>query len=448
MIRILRNRTYAALFAAQIVALLGTGLLTVALGLLAYDLAGEAAGAVLGTALAIKMLAYVGLAPVAQALAGHLPRKAVLVGSDVIRALVALALPFVDGVGQVYLLIFVLQAASATFTPAFQAAIPDILPDEADYTRALSLSRLAYDLETLVSPALAALLLSVITYNLLFLGTVAGFVGSAVLVLGAAVPQAGQSTARPFIQRLTRGTRIYLATPRLRGLLALNLAAAAAGAFVIVNTVVMVKAGYGFGDRAVAQALAAFGAGSMLAALALPRLLDRLADRVVMMAAAIAVTVLVLGHAAWLALLGLVPWPGFLAIWALCGLCYAAVLTPSGRLLRISAGAADRPALFAAQFALSHACWLVTYPLAGWAGLHLGMAPAMAILGGLAAAGVLAAGRLWPARDPRDLAHDHPGMAPDHPHLAAHPAQAGRHSHAFAIDDDHPVWPSALHQTR
>ena len=45
-------------------ALIGTGLLTVALGLLAYDLAGPRAGAVLGTAYAIKMIAYVGLAPV------------------------------------------------------------------------------------------------------------------------------------------------------------------------------------------------------------------------------------------------------------------------------------------------------------------------------------------------------------------------------------------------
>ena len=35
--------------------------------------------------------------------------------------------------------------------------------------------------------------------------------------------------------RTTRGLRIYLATPRLRGLLALNLAVAAAGAMVIVN---------------------------------------------------------------------------------------------------------------------------------------------------------------------------------------------------------------------
>ena len=49
----------------QVIALLGTGMATVALGVLAFDLAGANAGAVLGTALAIKMLAYVGVAPAA-----------------------------------------------------------------------------------------------------------------------------------------------------------------------------------------------------------------------------------------------------------------------------------------------------------------------------------------------------------------------------------------------
>ena len=40
MLEVLSDRTYRHLFAAQIIALLGTGLATVALGLLAYDLAG------------------------------------------------------------------------------------------------------------------------------------------------------------------------------------------------------------------------------------------------------------------------------------------------------------------------------------------------------------------------------------------------------------------------
>src|SRR5215217_5401752 len=71
--------------------------------------------------------------------------------------------------------------------------------------------------------------------------------------------------------KTTRGVRIYLKTPRLRGLLALNLSVAAAGAMVIVNTVVIVRALLGRPDDDVAIALGCFGGGSMLAALLLPR---------------------------------------------------------------------------------------------------------------------------------------------------------------------------------
>ena len=248
MLAVLKNRTYRHLFAAQVIALVGTGLMTVALGLLAYELAGADAGAVLGTALAIKMLAYVGIAPIAQAFADRLPRRSLLVTLDLVRAAVALCLPFVTEVWQIYLLIFVLQAASAGFTPTFQAAIPDILPDEEEYTRALSLSRLAYDLESLVSPMLAAALLTIISFHNLFAGTVLGFLVSAALVVSVALPASTPAPRRSIWERTTRGIRLYLATPRLRGLLAISLAVSAAGAMVIVNTVVIVKARFGLGE--------------------------------------------------------------------------------------------------------------------------------------------------------------------------------------------------------
>ncbi len=73
MLDILKDTTYRHLFLAQIIALVGTGLATVALGLLAYDLAGAQAGVVLGTALVIKMTAYIGIAPVAAAFTERLP---------------------------------------------------------------------------------------------------------------------------------------------------------------------------------------------------------------------------------------------------------------------------------------------------------------------------------------------------------------------------------------
>ncbi len=291
MLTVLANRTYRNLLAAQVIALVGTGLATVALGLLAYDIAGADAGAVLGTALAIKMIAYIGIGPIVGAYADRLPRRAFLVAMDMIRAGVALLLPFVDQIWQVYVLIFALQSASAAFTPTFQATIPDVLSDEAEYTRALSLSRLAYDLESLLSPMLAAALLSVISFHWLFGGTAIGFVGSALMVLSVTLPR---SPAKPreggIYARTTRGMRIYLKTPRLRGLLAVNLAAAAASAMVIVNTVVIVRDTFGLGQREVALSLAAYGGGSMLAALALPRLLDRIEGRTVMLGGAVVLT--------------------------------------------------------------------------------------------------------------------------------------------------------------
>ncbi len=435
MLAILADRSYRHLFLAQVVALLGTGLATVALGLLAYDLAGDRAGLVLGIVFTIKMVAYVGIAPIAGAFADRVPRRAMLVALDLVRAGCALALPFVTQVWQVYVLIFLLQSASAAFTPTFQATIPDVLPEEDRYTRALSLSRLAYDLENIVSPALAGLLLAVMSYNALFLGTVAGFLASAALVVSVLLPSPTPAEPRSIHDRTTRGLRIYLATPRLRGLLALNLAAAAGGAMVLVNTVVLVRGELGLGDSALAWTLGAFGAGSMLAALGLPRLLDRVSDRPVMVTGASVLTGVLLVLAGIVTTAGL-SWPLLLAGWLVSGIGYSAVLTPSGRLLRRSAHPEDRPAIFAAQFALSHACWLVTYPLAGVLMTVAGAPAALAGLGLLAALGMASALRLWPAGDPRVLEHRHNDMPLDHPHLAGQRT----HSHTYIIDDYHRTW--------
>jgi hypothetical protein len=65
---------------------------------------------------------------------------------------VAVLLPFVTQVWEVYFLILLLQSASAGFTPTFHATtIPDVLSEKGEYTRALSLSRLACQLESLAS---------------------------------------------------------------------------------------------------------------------------------------------------------------------------------------------------------------------------------------------------------------------------------------------------------
>ncbi|MHA3914968.1 MFS transporter [Halovulum sp. GXIMD14793] len=427
----LHNPIYRRLFAAQILSLAGTGLITVALGLLAYDLAGDRAGLVLGTVLFIKMVAYVGLAPLAQAAAARISRRRFLVSLDLLRAGLVLCLPFVSQIWQIYLLVFLMQAASAAFTPAFQATIPELLPDENTYTKALTLSRLAYEMEALLSPLLAAVLLLVMPFSALFAGTALGFVASAVLILSVTLPQSAPQGGR-FIDRATRGVRIFLATPRLRGLLALNLVAAAASSMVIVNSVVIVQSDLGLGETDLALSLAAYGVGSILAAMALPGLLERVPDRQVMTLGAVIM-------AAGLGAYAVTPpgWAGLLAIWIVLGLGFSMVVTPSGRLLRRSAHHVDLPAVFAAQFALSHLCWLITYPLAGWLGSVWGAGVAAMGLAGMSVPAILLAWLLWPGETSGDLPHDHPDLSPDHPHLQG-PVP---HRHRVIIDDLHRHWP-------
>lgn len=414
MLRALRDRTYRRLYLAQIVALLGTGLATVALGLLAYDIAGAKAGQVLGTALAIKMVAYVFVAPLAAAVVARLPRKAVLVGADLLRLVVAVSLPFVGEVWQIFALIFVLQAASATFTPTFQSLIPDVLPDEERYTAALSLSRLAYDLESVISPMLAAALLLVVSSQTLFFGTAVGFAASAALVVSVLVPHrpepAAGHTEAPFGVRLRRGMVLFVRKPALRPIMALNLAVASAGAFVIVQTVVVVRSVFDMPEQAVAWVLGANGLGSMIAAFTLPRILRTVPERIVMLGGAVALTVAT--ALIPLALAANSPAVGVAAIvglWLIVGLGWSSVETPVGRIIRRSVDRADLPAAFAAQFSLQHACWLITYPLVGWLGA-VGLSGTAYALAGLAALATAAAVNWWP-RAPHTTA---PSTTPPH----------------------------------
>ncbi|MCY3939583.1 MAG: MFS transporter, partial [Gammaproteobacteria bacterium] len=267
-----RYAGFRRLFAAQVIALVGTGLSTVGLQLLAYRLTGGQAAPVLATALSIKMVAYVFLAPICGGLAHRTSRKGILVTSDVIRAGLVLLLPFVTTEWQIYLLIFGIQALSAAFKPVFQAIIPTVLPDQATYTRALSWTRLAYDLETVGSMMLAITLMAAGSgFELLFELNSAAFLISALLIVVTRLPKIApvERTGR-VLDDVTFGVRSYMATPRLRALLVLYFGAAMVSGAVLVNNVDYVRTVLGGADYLVAVTMLAYGAGSMAAALTTP----------------------------------------------------------------------------------------------------------------------------------------------------------------------------------
>lgn len=375
MFKVLANKTYRNLFLAQVIAHGGTGLVTIALALLAYDIAGAGAGRILGIALALKMVAYVIIAPVVGAMTHKFNRKWLLICLDLFRAAMFLFMPFISEPWQIYVFILLINAAAAGFTPTFQALIPDVLTDEADYAKGLSLASATYELENILSPVAAAAALVFLSFHGLFFFTAITYLISATLVFVTLVPKPRpKEREETVLKEITFGVRTYFKRPALRGLLGLYVGVAAAGAIVYVNTVIYVREALGAGESATAMAFAAFGIGSIAVAMVLPRILEGRSLRGLM---SLGPVLLGLGL---LVALGPKTWVMLTVAWALLGAGTSFVQIPTGLLIRQTCTEAERPALFSAQFALSHFCWLFAYPLAGFLGAEISLQGAMAIM--------------------------------------------------------------------
>lgn len=434
----LANPAFRTLFAAQVWSLLAIGLMTVAMSLAAYRIGGAAAaGQILGFLLAVKMVAYVGVAPLAEALFAGRPRKRVMIALDLGRLLLLLPMAFATETWQIALLALAFFAVSAGFTPLFQSVIPDVLPDQAVYSRALVWSRIAYTLESVLSPVIAGMALRMIAAEYLFWVAALCFTGSVVaLMVTHFPPEAADRRKGPFPRRMLNGLHIYRKTPRLRGLFMLNFALSLSMAWVLVNSVVLAAARLGDAERHFPVLMTFYGLGAVIGAILVPHLIQRLDDRRVMLAGTLLHALLGVGIVMPLG------YAGYMALWAGLAVAASLVLTPGGLVLARSARPADRPSVFAAQFSLSHAGWLVAYPLAGKMAVWAGLEPALLILSALTVAMAAVAAWIWPAADPLEREHEHPELHDRHPHLIEVPSSGPRHrhSHAFHIDDLHPHW--------
>ncbi|WP_261396899.1 MFS transporter [Photobacterium rosenbergii] len=390
-----KNATYIKLLSAQVVSLVGTGISTLTLALLAWDIAGDEASAVLGIAFALKMIAYVGLAPVFGAIAHKLPRKPAMITLDLVRAGFIMFLPFVTETWQIYVLVFCINACSAGFTPLYQSTLPAVLPDENQYLRALSFSRLAYDLEQIISPLLTASLLVVLGFRQLFILNAFTFLLSAILLMICVFPliKAPPHCENGPLNQLKYGLQSYLSTPRLRTLWIGYLAASAASAMVIVNTVVYVNQVLIGGEQETALAMAVVGFGSMVVALKLPKWLEGRKLRGFMLLGSSMIV------CAFLIAAQLPGWYGFIWVCLLFGAGMSFIQTPAGVLIIRSCQEEDATAFFAAHFSLTHLWWLFTYLLAGWSAVMLGLSAAYWVMGVLCLCSLLAVYRWFPKED-------------------------------------------------
>jgi len=265
------NRNFKLLFSAQVISLAGSGVTTVGLALFAHQLvSGSSAAAVIGNALMLRILAFLLLSQPAGVLADRMNRKSMMIVADLVRFGLMALFPWVQSVWQVYLMIFLINAATAFFTPTFDATIPDIVGQK-HYVKALSMSRIAVDVEAVMGPMLAGLLVTWLGLNWLFWFDAATYLVSAVLVAFCALPKRSQPLTRfslgELLDELSYGTRILLRQSVLRRALMLNFVEAIAGAAAIVGTVIYVKDMLGLGDSEFVIAMAGLGLGSTVTAL-------------------------------------------------------------------------------------------------------------------------------------------------------------------------------------
>lgn len=388
------NPDFRLLFGAQVTSLVGSGVTSVALATFAYQIAGGNATVVVGTALMLRILAFVLLSPIAGVLADRIDRKRMLVVADLIRMGLLGAFPFVTTVGQIYLLIFAINAATAFFTPTFEAVLPDVVGPRL-YTRAVSWSRIALAMEATLGPLLAGIFIATVGVRRTFWVDGATYLVSAFLVLAAFVPRAAaaakQLTTPRFLPDLMYGTRVLLREAALRKALVLHMAEAVAGAAAIVTTIVYVRDVLDLGNVSFALTMASLGVGSALIALQLPGQAERTRDAIVggpsshvryhwwaerkLVAGGILLTVALLPGM-------LVPGIVVLAmLWLLNGAGQALVAIPSVGLLAEHTEPEERGRAYAAHFAWTHLFWLATYPGAGFLARTIGTPATFTVMG-------------------------------------------------------------------
>ena len=190
-VRLATNGPFSAMWLGQVVSSLGDRVHQVALVFLVAR-ATNSSPLALGLVFAAITLPSFLVGPVAGALVDRWDRKRVMVGSDLIRAAIVMAIPLVAmiHVGLVVALVFVLAVVSSFFRPARVAALPQVVADE-DLLSANSAMWIADTASDLVGYGLGGLFVAFLgpALVLAFWLDGASYLASALLVAAVAIPR-------------------------------------------------------------------------------------------------------------------------------------------------------------------------------------------------------------------------------------------------------------------
>ncbi len=359
----LKNRTFAKLYLAQTVSLLGDAFTWVGLALLAYQIDKERSPVILASALTLRVAAFIVFSPFAGVLADKVQRKKILYVTHFIRMGIVGCLPFVDAEWQIYVAIFSLNVFNAFFTPTYRAVIPQIV-ESVHLREAVGLSTATFQLLGVLGPALAGIVAVWLGARDIFFLDAISFVVAGILILtiprqalqtGVAV--GSEKTQNAWVE-VIRGIRLLFGNRVLRFALSIEFVSAIAGAMILVNTIGHVKNDLALDDRYYGWAMALFGIGAAIAAFAMGSLDKSKTRRTSLIGGA-----LLLGLSICFA--NYVPYPVLLAFWMCAGLGQSLAEMPSETLIAEFIASPDQGKVYGSHFAFSHLWWAIAYPIAG-----------------------------------------------------------------------------------
>jgi MFS family permease len=266
--------SFALLWAGQTASRLGDRIFQVALGWYVLQLTGSAAA--MGTLLLCTTLPLLVLLLLGGVISDRLPRRSVLLASDVGRGALVLTLAFLAWGGavqlwQLYVVAVLFGTVDAFFQPAYGALVPEIVPEELRAS-ANGLTLLSAQASAVIGPLLGALLMHWGGAALAFNINGVSFLCSAALLALMRAPGARPADERTSVRlELAEGLRYVAGVPWLRVTIAIFALVVVATGAPLAALPLLVRQRLGDSVDQLGWIYAASAAGAVAAALAVAR---------------------------------------------------------------------------------------------------------------------------------------------------------------------------------
>ncbi|MCW7988399.1 MFS transporter [Streptomyces platensis subsp. clarensis] len=305
---LLRVRAFRQLFLADTLSQLGAEVAPVALPLVAV-LALEATPFEVGLLTTFETLAFLLVGLPAGAWVDRLRRRNVLIAADLARAALLATVPLawwagLLTMGQLFVVGLLMGAATVFFDTAYQSYLPSII-ERRRLVEANARLQAVQSVAHVAGPGLGGLLIQLLTAPFALVATVVGNLWSALFLRGIPSREAPpQRTGRPHLGReIMEGLRFLLAHALLRRIM---MCTATFNLFWSMSTpmlMLMMARELGLSAGVIGIVLAFGGAGGILGALLVNRVVARLGQGPALwagvVAAGLAGALLAMGHSDW-----------------------------------------------------------------------------------------------------------------------------------------------------